>query len=316
MSDSRAEWVRAGERVAITVGGAPRVVFRRILGERGRPWVTLLHGFPTSSWDWAAIAPALAPHFCLLTFDFLGFGESDKPARHRYSIHEQADLVEALWRDLAVDETALVAHDYGDSVAEELLARAREGRLAARLGRVTLLNGGLWPDLHRPLPIQKLLHHRLLGPIVGRLATRTTFARGLNRTVSKPLGDDELDAHWAAFATRGGRAIAHRLIRYLDDRRLHAARWVAALEAPDGPPRQFVWGARDPVSGAHVVPRITERLPSAPRLVLDDVGHYPQLEAPERVARAIVDFTADSASGEGGGPQQKWGLESPVARVS
>jgi pimeloyl-ACP methyl ester carboxylesterase len=266
------------------------MVFRRVVGEAGRPWLTLLHGFPTSSWDWAPIAPALATRFRLLAPDFLGFGESDKPARHRYAIHEQADLVEALWRMAGVVETVLVAHDYGDSVAEELLARARDGQLATRLLRVTFLNGGLWPDLHRPLPIQKLLHHRLLGPMVGRLATRSTFARGLRRTLARPIDDAELDAHWEAFRARGGRRVAHLLIRYLDDRRAHAARWVGALEAAVGPPRQFVWGARDPVSGAHVVPRIAARLPSAPRLVLDDVGHYPQLEAPERVAAAILAF--------------------------
>ena len=289
--ESRAEWVRAGARVAVTLRGAPRLVFRRVVGEAGRPWMTLLHGFPTSSWDWAAIAPSLATRWRLFAPDFLGFGESDKPAGHRYAIHEQADLVEALWGELGITETTLVAHDYGDSVAEELLARARDGVLAARLERVTFLNGGLWPDLHRPLPIQRLLHHRLLGPVVGRLATRTTYARGLRRTLAKPLDDAELDAHWEAFRARGGRAISHRLMRYMDDRRAHEARWVGALEASDGPPRQFVWGARDPVSGGHVVPRMAARLPSAPRLVLDDVGHYPQLEAPERVAAAILAFT-------------------------
>ena len=64
--------------------------------------------------------------------DFLGFGASDKPADHDYSLLEQADLVEALWAQEGVDETALVAHDYAVSVAQELLARARRGRAARR----------------------------------------------------------------------------------------------------------------------------------------------------------------------------------------
>ena len=53
-----------------------------------------------------------------MLFDFLGFGDSDKPADHVYSIHEQADLTEALWRRFGVERTALVAHDYGVSVAQ------------------------------------------------------------------------------------------------------------------------------------------------------------------------------------------------------
>ena len=59
--------------------------------------MTLLHGFPSSSYDWAKLAPALARRHALLLPDLLGFGASDKPAQHEYSIHEQADIVEALW---------------------------------------------------------------------------------------------------------------------------------------------------------------------------------------------------------------------------
>lgn len=268
----RSDWVASGARE----GRLFRVV-------RGRgPWMTLLHGFPTSSWDWAPVAPALAERFTLLAPDFLGFGESDKPRDHRYTIHEQADLVEALWDAHGVGSTELVAHDYGVSVAQELLARN-----PARIRAVTFLNGGLWPDLHRPLLVQRLLHGPL-GPWVGALATRRTFASGLRRVMARPPPDAEIDQHWDAFCAHGGKRVAHRLLRYLDDRREHEARWVGAVEAADGPPKQFVWGARDPVSGGHVVPRIRERVPRARLVVLEDAGHYPQLEAPERVVPALL----------------------------
>ena len=112
--------------------------------------MTLLHGYPSSSHDWAKIAPQLAQRRLLLMPDFLGFGASDKPADHDYSLHEQADLVEALWAQEGITDTALVAHDYAVSVAQELLARRAEGRLAVDLARVTLMNGGIYPDLHRP----------------------------------------------------------------------------------------------------------------------------------------------------------------------
>jgi pimeloyl-ACP methyl ester carboxylesterase len=44
----------------------------------------------------------------------------------------------------------------------------------------------------------------------------------------------------------------------------------------------------DPVSGAHMAQRITERLPRAPFLALEDIAHWPQLEAPERVISALL----------------------------
>ena len=54
-------------------------------------------------------------------------------------------------------------------------------------------------------------------------------------------------------------------------------------------PIRFVWGMADPVSGAHMLEVIKERRPGADIVELADVGHYPQLEAPERVAAAIIE---------------------------
>jgi pimeloyl-ACP methyl ester carboxylesterase len=97
--------------------------------------LTLLHGFPTSSLDWAGMFDRLSPERRLLALDFLGFGNSDKPKPHRYSLLEQADAVEAAWKHLGYERTALVAHDYGVSVAQELLARRDDGDLPSRSRR-------------------------------------------------------------------------------------------------------------------------------------------------------------------------------------
>ena len=67
--------------------------------------MTVLHGFPSSSHDWARAAPHLATDHALLLPDFLGFGASDKPADHHYSLTEQADLIEALWAHEGVVST-------------------------------------------------------------------------------------------------------------------------------------------------------------------------------------------------------------------
>lgn len=87
-------WWRDGERVELSLGGIKRPVFVRRLG--AGPVMTVLHGFPSSSHDWARVAPALAKRHALVLPDFLGFGASAKPADHAYSLHEQADLVEAI----------------------------------------------------------------------------------------------------------------------------------------------------------------------------------------------------------------------------
>ena len=283
-------WWSAGERVRLHVRAADRAIFVRRTGQG--PRMTLLHGFPSSSHDWARVAPLLEREHELLLFDFLGFGASDKPAEHDYSLHEQADLVEALWAHDGVTATRLVAHDYGVSVAQELLARRAEGALAVELTGVHLLNGGLYPDLHRPEPIQTALLDPEQGPQISALLNAELLAGALRPTFPETFdpATDNADI-WAAMSRDSGQLLAHRLIRYMPDRVRHAERWVTALETTDVP-LAFVWGMLDPISGAHIAERIRERRPDAPFTALADVGHWPPLEAPQRVAAALL----------GGGP--------------
>ncbi|HEX5225367.1 MAG TPA: alpha/beta hydrolase [Solirubrobacteraceae bacterium] len=280
------QWWAQGEELTLELSGVPRGVFVARGGEG--PALTMLHGFPSSSHDWARVAPALAASHALLMPDFLGFGASAKPADHAYSLHEQADLVEALWRAEGVQSAVLVGHDYAVSVVQELLARRAEGSLDVEIERVTLLNGGLYPDLHRPQPMQTMLLDPEQGPVISANVTEELFTPGL-----RPTFADSYDAAadsaemWRGLAREHGQRNLHLLIRYMTDRSTHERRWVAALEQTDVP-LGFVWGMLDPVSGAHMAERIRERLPAAPLLALEDVAHWPPLEAPERLAGALL----------------------------
>jgi pimeloyl-ACP methyl ester carboxylesterase len=279
-------WWAAGERLPIELSGVERAIFVRRLGNG--PSMTLLHGFPSSSHDWAKVAPTLAEHHALLACDFLGFGASEKPRDHEYSLHEQTDLVQALWEREGIAQTTLVVHDYAVSVAQELLARRAEGALAVELRAVHLLNGGLYPDIHRRQPTQDALLDPEHGPRIGELMNEQLLVAGVKPTFAEGF-DAEPDSveMWRAMAREDGQRIGHLLIRYVLDRERHEARWVSALEQADVP-LSFIWGMLDPVSGAHMAQRIRERLPDAPLLALDDVAHWPMLEVPERVAAALL----------------------------
>src|SRR5262249_33478396 len=114
------------------------------------------------------------------------------------------------------------------------------------------------------------------------------FVAGLAPTF--PDGYDsaaDAAAIWQSFNRHDGQSKAHLLIRYIEDRRENAGRWTAVLEETDVP-LSFVWGMLDPVSGAHMAERIRERLPAAPFTALEDVAHWPPLEAPERVVAALL----------------------------
>jgi pimeloyl-ACP methyl ester carboxylesterase len=279
------EWWERGERIALPLAGGERHVFVRRLG--AGPTATLLHGFPSSSHDWARIAPSLARDHALLMPDFLGFGASDKPADHVYSLLEQADLVEALWAREGVTATRLVGHDYAVSVVQELLARRAEGRLSVQIEDVHLLNGGVYPDLHRAQPTQLALLDPEQGPKLSAMLDESLIVAGLAPTFA-PGFDAAADSAsmWRAISRSGGHRISHLLIAYITDRQQQAGRWVGALESTDVP-LAFSWGMLDPVSGAHMAQRIRERLPDAPFQELDDVCHWPPLEAAGRVLAAL-----------------------------
>ena len=254
----------------------------------GRP-LLLVHGYPTSAWDWHRVWDALAADRMLVACDMLGFGLSDKPPSG-YSIHRQADLNEALLSSLGVDEYDAVVHDYGVSVGQELLARRKEGSGAAGLGRVVFLNGGLFPEQHRLLPIQRL-GISPLGFLVGALMNRQRFGNNFSKvfgTNTKPT-DAELDDFWRLISHNNGHRIAHKLLHYIADRRDHRERWVVALQE-SVIPIKLINGGLDPVSGRHLYDYFLEMVPAAEAVLIDDIGHYPQTEAPERVITEIRRF--------------------------
>lgn len=254
----------------------------------GEP-LLLIHGFPTASWDWHKVWEPLAAHYRVIACDMLGFGYSAKPRGHAYSLLEQADLQQALLAELGVaGPLHVLAHDYGDSVAQELLARHVDGRL--RLASCVFLNGGLFPETHHPVRVQKLL----LGPfgfLVGRMFSRRRLAESFARIfgANTQPSEAELDDHWRLIAQNNGPAVMHRLIRYMPERVEQRERWVAAMQRSDVPLR-VIDGAADPISGAHMVVRYRELIPAADTVLLEDIGHYPQVEAPRQVLEHYLAF--------------------------
>lgn len=254
----------------------------------GRP-LLLVHGYPTSAWDWHHVWTELAANRRLVACDMLGFGLSDKPPSG-YSIHRQTDLQEKLLAALGIGEYDAVVHDYGVSVGQELLARRKEGSGAAGLGRIAFLNGGLFPEQHRALPVQRL-GASPLGFIVGLLMNRRRFGENFSRVFgarTRPT-EAELDDFWRLIRHNDGHRLSHKLLHYIADRRRHRERWVAALQQSTIPIKLIIGGS-DPVSGRHLYDYAREMLPNAEAVCLDDIGHYPQTEAPERVLTELRRF--------------------------
>ncbi len=283
------QWLAAGQMCTL----AGHRIFVRDSDADGhadssREVVLLIHGFPTASWDWHPLWAGLQQHYRLVGADMLGFGFSAKPRKHRYSIGEQADIFEALMRERGIRRCHVLAHDYGDTVAQELLAREhlRECWLSA-----CLLNGGLFPETHRARLVQKLLASPL-GPLVNGLLGEGAFRRSFSAVFGADTqpDDEELAHFWALINYNDGRHVFHNLISYMAERRQHRERWLQALaQAPC--PIGLINGLSDPVSGAHMVARFRELLGDGHFVhELPGVGHYPQVEAPAQVYQGYLAF--------------------------
>lgn len=247
----------------------------------------VIHGFPTASWDWHAIWPTLQTLGPLVAPDMIGFGYSAKPRDYRYSIRDQAQLCLSLCRELGINRVHLLAHDYGDSVAQELLSLAPP---ELEILSAYLLNGGIIPDQHRPRPVQRLLIGPL-GPLVARLMSRKRFYRSFAEVFGPDTqpSEAELAACWQLIEQHGGRRVMAAISQYIRERAEHGERWINAVRDASCPVGALI-GELDPVSGAHLADALEQECPNVQLTRDPTIGHYPQLEAPESVSRCYLRF--------------------------
>jgi pimeloyl-ACP methyl ester carboxylesterase len=277
-------------------GGFEQVDGRTLYVQRREgdgPLLLLLHGFPSSSYDWRELL-ALRPQRAALAFDFLGFGLSDKPADVEYRLAWQADAAEELVRRAGNPPVYVVAHDMGTSVATELFARELRGDGALDIRGALLFNGSILLDRASPTTGQKLLRSRL-GPLFARLTTQRSFRLQFGRIFSAahPLSRQEAEDQWALLAHDQGHRIGHLLVNYMAERERYVERWHGAFR--DWPGRlSLAWGLEDPVATTAVLDGLRELRPGVPVRELPGIGHYPQLERPELIAAALDDALAEA----------------------
>ncbi len=257
--------------------------------QNGRETLVLLHGFPTSCWDWHAIEPALSSKFDLLMMDYPGFGLSDKPTRRSYSLIRQFDAVNAVLRAKQIERCRVLCHDMGNTVLCEWLFALQEGRGVPEITRIDMLNGGVYMDLHRPLFTQRLLRTPGLGEIAARLSSRAVFNRQYPKVYARPDQFDAVhyDGQWALMTHHHGRRVWAKTAIYMRERVRYIDRWQGSLHTADIPVR-LIWGRLDPIAVAAIAERLQSSLRNSRLYWLDGCGHYPQLEQPEAVAEIIL----------------------------
>ena len=251
--------------------------------KENKPILCILHGYPTSIYDYWKALPILKQKYRLIMHDHLGFGLSDKPVDYAYQLIDQADVALELWKQLGVDSMHLLGHDYGTSVVTEIIHRHNHKSLDIKIQQVTLCNGSMHIELSQLRPIQKLLKSRITGPIIAHLASKATLTRNFKQIYSdaSKVSSAEVDVIWEMMLHNSGRKVLSKVTRYIEQRYTHWDRWIGALKETNLP-LHILWAEDDPVAVVKMAHVIEAETQNSTKTIIPNLGHFPMLEDAER----------------------------------
>ena len=239
--------------------------------------------------------------------EFVGQGDSDKPAKYPYGTMERSDLVEALWQAEGIRSTFVVTFDYSSLAALELLSR-RQDRLESgedpgtTITGVLLINGGLFADAHsHPLMTTPLLHSPL-GPPFTWMAQRTRFVLNpmLKTMISKEyrISAEEMREMGNAISRRDGARFLSRGAGFRHEhQKKYAQRWDLRRlfnAFHDSVSFHVVGSEGDPFEPDQVV-KARERLgDQGLDIRMVPGGHLTTMEQPQQLASIIEELGPSS----------------------
>ena len=257
--------------------------------DKTTPVLVVLHGYPTSTYDYYKVLDGLSRQYRVVMHDHLGFGFSDKPKDISYSLLDQADRALALWKQLGLKEVTLFAHDYGTSVATEIIARHNANELDIEIEQLILCNGSIHIELSQLRTIQKLLKHKFWGKYVAMLTNYPIFRKNMRNIYfdKSKVSDDELREMWKMIELNGGRKIIHKLTQYITERYTYWDRWVGGLEETQIPTK-IVWAKNDPIAIPEIAKLLSSEIPNNELIWMENTGHFLMLENPEEWVTNIL----------------------------
>jgi len=268
--------------------GPPEAPVRLYYQEQGsgRP-LLLIHGFGASTFTWRHVAPGLARDHKVITVDLKGFGQSDKPFDSRYSVYDQAELLAQLIEDKDLRDLTLVGHSYGGGIAL-LLALEADGRLEGRISRLVLLDSIAYPQnipvFFRMLdvPVVSQFGIRMVPPSV-----QTRVALKIAYFDDSKITSAEVEAYAAPLKTAAGKhAIIHSARQIVpEDIAVLSERYKTMTL-----PTLILWCDHDRIVPLEVGIKLRRTLPNSTLRLVEECGHMPQEEQPDRTLELLKEF--------------------------
>ena len=258
------------------------------------PVLVLMHGFPDDSRIYSRLVPLLSPRRAV-TFDFLGYGSSDRPLAGALDRADHVHQLGAVLDGLGIETAVLVGHDASGPVAIDYALTA-----PYRVGQLILLNTyyGHAPALRLPEMI-RLLADPDMTPLADAMLNDPDQRMWLLGHTARQFGGDPLDPDSVGIAAivpqffgDAGRPDALPAIRAwtaalfgdldVQDRRI-ARGQLAGLDIPVG----LVFGALDRYLSPDLAAHLASLFPRAGLRLVDGASHWPQWDLPKAVSELI-----------------------------
>jgi pimeloyl-ACP methyl ester carboxylesterase len=295
-SDLAGKWRASGKYFMWQSQGRDVKIFYACTGDTAKPAILMLHGFPTRSFDFHLLIQKLQPDFRIRTFDFPGYGLSDKPAvDYRYSLREDAELTRYFILNTAkFQEFALFSHDRGDSVALAFLELTEKSDSGFRITHQFITNGNIYLPLANLLELQQ----RLLDPsrsaaALKELSPPLLAAKLGTALYAPPLEptDPEVRALASFFAYQSGTDVLPTTIQYLNERKQFENAFLQAL-ARSSIPATIALGIHDTAAPVRVADyarktALESRTAPADFSLMPCGNHYTQHDQPGDLARIV-----------------------------
>ena len=259
------------------------------------PPVILLHGLGATNASMLPTLVALASDYRVIVPDLPGFGDSDKPVR---SLHAAfyARWLARLCETLDLDRPHVVGNSMGGRIAVEAGLRYPDlvDRLVLLAPSPAFLRGREYVRLVRLLRPELALVPLPLPRAQVQQGIRSMFARPSR--LAAAWYDAATDEFLRVFSSPRGRICFFSAARQIYLEEPHEGRGRFWSRLPElNRPALFVWGRRDRLVPARFAAHVERSLPAARSVVLDDCGHVPQFEHPDRTHAIVRGFLSEAS---------------------
>jgi pimeloyl-ACP methyl ester carboxylesterase len=248
--------------------------------EEGRP-VVLVHGTPSWSYLWRAVANDLADRFAVYVCDLLGYGTSEKREGQDVSIGAQTRMLAELPEFWELEQPCVAGHDIGGAIALRLMLL--EGR---RFGRVALCDAVAFAPWITPFSRHVQRHLEAFQTVPAHIHHQM-IATHLRTAIARDMSDAELKPYLLPWLGPIGQAAYYRQVAQFDER------YTREIEPRYGgirTPTLVLWGDQDGWLAPKFGRRLAEAIPEARLVRVADAGHFLQEDQPGPVAEALACF--------------------------